>query len=102
MHGGDTAERNAADEVYRIIEQTKELQESATSLLSRTSEEEASLRQRALALRSNIKMLRSFIASSLKKSNLDPNNAQKVSLHSYCSCSRQIFLLVLQLLFTDG
>ncbi|KAJ9546196.1 hypothetical protein OSB04_025903 [Centaurea solstitialis] len=79
--GGDTAERNrnAADEVSRIIEQTKELQESAASLLLRTSEEEASLRQRALALRSNIKMLRSFIASSLKKkANLDLNNAQKM------------------------
>ncbi|KAI3756988.1 hypothetical protein L6452_04521 [Arctium lappa] len=75
---GDTPERNVADEVSRIIEQSKELQELATSLISRTSEEEASLRQRALALRSNIKMLRSFIDSSLKKANLDPNNAQKM------------------------
>lgn len=70
--------RNTADEVSRIVEQSKELQDSATSLISRTSEEEASLRQRALALRSNIKMLRSFIASSLKKGNLDPKNAAKV------------------------
>ncbi|KAL7583892.1 uncharacterized protein LOC111917671 [Lactuca sativa] len=70
--------RNTADEVSRIVEQSKELQDSATSLISRTSEEEASLRQRALALRSNIKMLRSFIASSLKKGNLDPKNAAKM------------------------
>ncbi|CAH1446597.1 unnamed protein product [Lactuca virosa] len=70
--------RNAADEVSRVVEQSKELQDSATSLISRTSEEEASLRQRALALRSNIKMLRSFIFSSLKKGNLDPKNAAKM------------------------
>ncbi|KAL4557248.1 hypothetical protein LXL04_035421 [Taraxacum kok-saghyz] len=76
--GADGPVRNAADEVSRIVEQTKELQDSATSFTSRTSEEEASLRQRALALRSNIKMLRLFIASSLKKGNLDPKNAAKM------------------------
>ncbi|KAI3719611.1 hypothetical protein L6452_20513 [Arctium lappa] len=75
---GDTSERNVADEVSRFIEQSKELQELATSLISRTSKEEASLRQRTVALRSNIKMLRSFIDSSVKNANLDPNNAPKM------------------------
>ncbi|KAI3762348.1 hypothetical protein L1987_52776 [Smallanthus sonchifolius] len=76
--GGDMPVRNAADEVSRIVEHAKELQETAASLISRTSEEEASLRRRVLELRSNIKMLRSFVDSSVKKGNLDPTNAGKM------------------------
>nr|XP_043618036.1 transmembrane protein 120 homolog [Erigeron canadensis] len=77
-NGCDMPDRNVADEVSRIVGQTKELQDSATSLVSRTSVEEAALRQRALGLRSNIKMLKSFIASSVKKGNLDHKNAEKL------------------------
>ncbi|KAD4178849.1 hypothetical protein R6Q59_022402 [Mikania micrantha] len=51
----NSSERNTAEEVYRIVEQSKELQESAANLISRNSQEEASLRQRALGLDSNIK-----------------------------------------------
>ncbi|XP_076904550.1 uncharacterized protein LOC143560028 [Bidens hawaiensis] len=82
VSGGDNnntpSERNAAEEVSRIMEQSKELQESAATLISKTSQEEASLRQRALALDSNIKTLNSFIASSVKKGNLDPKHAEKM------------------------
>lgn len=79
--GGDNSlsERNVAEEVSRLVEQSKELQESASTLISRNSQEESSLRQRALALDSNIKMLRTFIGSSVKKGNLDSKHAEKVS-----------------------
>ncbi|GKE24546.1 hypothetical protein Tco_1436058 [Tanacetum coccineum] len=76
--GDNSSERNTAEEVSRILDQSKELQESAATLISRNSQEEASLRQRALALNSNIKRLHSFIASSVKKGSLDPKDAEKV------------------------
>lgn len=79
----NSSERNTAEEVSRIVEQSKELQESASTLIFRNSQEEASLRQRALALDSNIKRVRSFIASSVKKGNLDPKDAEKVRLLLY-------------------
>lgn len=66
------------DEVCRITEQSKELQEAAASLISRSCNEEASLRQRALSLDTTIKHLRSSISSSLKKGNLDSKHALKV------------------------
>ena len=74
----NSSERNTAEEVSRILEQSKELQESAATLISRNSQEEASLRQRALALNSNIKRVHSFIANSVKKGSLDPKDAEKV------------------------
>ncbi|KAK1422715.1 hypothetical protein QVD17_18001 [Tagetes erecta] len=72
------SERNASEEVSRIVEQSKELQESATTLIIQSSQEETSLRQRALALDSNIKSLRLFIGSSVKKGILDPKDAEKL------------------------
>ncbi|KAD3068796.1 hypothetical protein E3N88_36676 [Mikania micrantha] len=75
----NSSERNTAEEVCRIVEQSKELQESAANLISRNSQEEASLRQRALGLDSDIKRLHLFIASSVKKGKLDPKDAEKVS-----------------------
>ncbi|KAI3699363.1 hypothetical protein L2E82_43622 [Cichorium intybus] len=82
VSGGDnnSFERNTAEEVSRIVEQSKELQESAATLISRNTQEESSLRQRALALDSTIKRLRSFIVSSVKKGNLDPKDAEKLDL----------------------
>ncbi|KAL7605699.1 hypothetical protein Lser_V15G16381 [Lactuca serriola] len=79
--GGDNSlsERNVAEEVSRLVEQSKELQESASTLISRNSQEESSLRQRALALDSSIKMLRTFIGSSVKKGNLDSKHAEKLA-----------------------
>ncbi|KAK1399373.1 transmembrane protein 120-like [Heracleum sosnowskyi] len=66
------------EEVSGITEQTKELQESAASLISRSCNEETSLRQRALSLDTAIKHLRSSISSSLKKGNLDSKHALKL------------------------
>ncbi|KAG8390488.1 hypothetical protein BUALT_Bualt01G0088600 [Buddleja alternifolia] len=44
-------------EVYRLVEQTKELQEIAASLISRTTREEDALRQRVASLDSHINSL---------------------------------------------
>ncbi|KAF5810916.1 hypothetical protein HanXRQr2_Chr04g0175271 [Helianthus annuus] len=84
VRGGDnnnnnnSSERNVSEEVSRIVEQSKELQESAASLIARNSQEEASLRQRALALDSDIKRVNLCIASSVKKGDLDPKDAEKL------------------------
>ncbi|KAL4585675.1 hypothetical protein LXL04_010299 [Taraxacum kok-saghyz] len=78
--GGDKtlSERNVAEEVSRLVEQSKELQESASTLISRNSQEESSLRQRAVTLDSDIKKLRTFIGSSVKKGNLDSKHEEKL------------------------
>lgn len=76
--GGENPQKNVTEEVSRISELAKELQESSASLISRSSSEEASLRQRALTLDSNIKNLRVSIASSVKRGNLVPKDAEKV------------------------
>ncbi|CAA0831286.1 TMPIT-like protein [Striga hermonthica] len=54
-------------EVSKLVEQAKELQEAAASLISRTSIEEDALRQRVASLDSRIKSLR----SSLNNGKLD-------------------------------
>ncbi|EYU45355.1 hypothetical protein ABFS82_06G011600 [Erythranthe guttata] len=51
-------------EVSRLVEEAKELQETASSLISRTSLEEDALRQRVASLDSRIKSLRSSLRSS--------------------------------------
>lgn len=66
------------EEVRRLVEQAKELQESAASLISRSSSEEQSLRQRALSLDSSIRRLRSSIHSLLANKLLDPKLADRV------------------------
>ncbi|KAL1823973.1 hypothetical protein DCAR_0311993 [Daucus carota subsp. sativus] len=66
------------EEVCRMTELSKELQDSAASLISRSCNEEASLRQRALSLHTSISNLRSSISSSLKKGNLHPQHALKL------------------------
>ncbi|EYU19720.1 hypothetical protein MIMGU_mgv1a009043mg [Erythranthe guttata] len=47
-----------AGEVFRLVEQAKELQDTASSLISRTSRDEDALRQRVATLDSRIKSLR--------------------------------------------
>ncbi|CAK9187745.1 unnamed protein product [Ilex paraguariensis] len=70
----ENSERAMAEEVSRAVELAKELQDSAASIISRNSNEEDSLRQRAQSLDSNIQRLR----SSIKKANFDPNQAEKL------------------------
>ncbi|GER32223.1 TMPIT-like protein [Striga asiatica] len=50
-------------EVSKLVEQAKELQEAAASLISRTSSEEDALRQRVASLDSRIKSLRSSVSN---------------------------------------
>ncbi|XP_076951996.1 uncharacterized protein LOC143625582 [Bidens hawaiensis] len=77
-NNNNVSERKVGEEVCMFVEQSKELQESASALIARNSQDDASLRQRALALDSNIKMLRSFIHSSVNKGTLDSKQAEKM------------------------
>ncbi|KAH9718785.1 TMPIT-like protein [Citrus sinensis] len=62
-------EKVEEEEVERVVEEAKELQEAAATLINRTSSEEQSLRQRALSLDSNIRRLRSLLHSSISSTN---------------------------------
>ncbi|XVF12802.1 hypothetical protein REPUB_Repub08aG0151300 [Reevesia pubescens] len=66
------------EEVGRVVEQARELQESGASLLSRISNEEQSLRQKANSLESSIRRLRSLIISLLSQKLLDLKLADKL------------------------
>ncbi|XP_055961451.1 uncharacterized protein LOC126678149 isoform X2 [Mercurialis annua] len=63
------------EEVGRVVEQAKQLQESAASLIASSSNEEQSLRQRALLLDSSIRRCRSLL---LHSTNLDTNLSHKL------------------------
>ncbi|CDP04959.1 unnamed protein product [Coffea canephora] len=71
-----SSDRALVEQVSRVVEQAKELQDLSASLISRTSREEDSLRQRANSLNSSIHSLR----SSIRKSNLllDSTLAEKL------------------------
>lgn len=66
------------EEVGSVVEQAKELQEAAALLISKSSKEEQSLRQRALALDATILKLRSSINSHIFDHRLDPKLAEKL------------------------
>ncbi|PKI76531.1 hypothetical protein CRG98_003082, partial [Punica granatum] len=70
--------RRIEEEVRRAVEQAKELQDSASSLVAKASGEEQSMRQRASALDSTIRRLRSSIDSQLAHKLLDPKLADKL------------------------
>ncbi|KAH7841723.1 hypothetical protein Vadar_033441 [Vaccinium darrowii] len=75
---GDKTERTVSEEVSRVVESAKLLQDSAYSLISTSSREEDALRQRALTLDSTIRRLRSSIASSIEIGKLDSKEAEKL------------------------
>ncbi|XAR52106.1 hypothetical protein NMG60_11020008 [Bertholletia excelsa] len=75
---GEKSENIVAEEVSRVVESAKELQDSATSLISRTSREEEALRQRALSLDSTIRTLRSSLPSLVENGSLDAKDAEKL------------------------
>ncbi|WCJ26678.1 TMPIT-like protein [Euphorbia peplus] len=62
------------EEVSRVVEQSREVHDTASSLLSRSSNEELSLRQRALSLDSSIRRC----LDSLSSHNLDPLLSDKL------------------------
>ncbi|XP_057955776.1 uncharacterized protein LOC131149387 isoform X2 [Malania oleifera] len=63
--------KNVEEEVSRVLEQAKELEDSASSFLSKTYHEEQALCQRALSLDSSINRHRSLINSLLGNELLD-------------------------------
>ncbi|GLT30519.1 hypothetical protein SLA2020_053150 [Shorea laevis] len=65
-------------EINTVLEQAKDLQESAASLISRTNNDEQSLRQKALTLESSIRRLRSLVDSLVSRKLLDPKLADKL------------------------
>ncbi|XP_059667360.1 uncharacterized protein LOC132312843 [Cornus florida] len=76
---GENSHGTTAEEVSRLVELAKELQDSASSLISRTSRDEEALRLRALALDSDIHRLR----SSLKKADFNSQEAEKLQEEVY-------------------
>ncbi|KAL2532637.1 TMPIT-like protein [Abeliophyllum distichum] len=56
--GDSRDDRVAGDEIARLVEQAKELQDAAAALISHTSREEDALRQRVASLDSHIQSLR--------------------------------------------
>lgn len=85
----DESAKKLEEEVGRVVEQARELQESGASLISRISNEEQSLRQKANSLESSIRRLRSLINSLLSQKLLDPKLADKAN--PYLACSLFIF-----------
>ncbi|GAB4834824.1 hypothetical protein Ancab_033092 [Ancistrocladus abbreviatus] len=74
----EQSEVRVEEEVGRVVEQAKELQEAASSFISKSSKEEQLLRQRALSLDASIVKLRSSIDSLLCDKRLDPKLAEKL------------------------
>ncbi|KAE8054998.1 hypothetical protein FH972_011873 [Carpinus fangiana] len=70
--------KNIEEQVGRVVEQAKELQDSAASFISKTSSDEQSLRHRALSLDSSIRRLRSLLHSLLSHNLLQPKLADKL------------------------
>ncbi|XP_077248284.1 uncharacterized protein LOC143887922 [Tasmannia lanceolata] len=75
--------RNFLEEANRFLELAKELQDSASSLISKTWGEEQALCQRAISLESNIKMLRSSIDSAVKKGEVSRIEAEQIDEELY-------------------
>ncbi|KAL8150329.1 hypothetical protein V2J09_020137 [Rumex salicifolius] len=70
--------RKVEEEVANVIEQAKELQDLAASLISKASKDDQSLRQRAIGLDSAIPKFRSSIDSLVFDKVLDPKLAEKL------------------------
>ncbi|KAL7230193.1 hypothetical protein ACSBR2_008663 [Camellia fascicularis] len=79
----DKSEKTVVEEVSKVVESAKELQDSAASLISRTTHEEDALRQRSLSLDSTIRRLRSSVASLLHHGQLDSKEADKLEEELY-------------------
>lgn len=68
------------EEMEKVVDQIKELQEAASSLISMSSREEKNLQHRALSLDASIAKLRSSISSLTSDGRMDPKLAEKVLL----------------------
>lgn len=74
---GDSSQ-NLREEAARVLELAKELQDSASGFVSKTCNEEQSLRQRALVLETNLKKLRSSIDAAVARGTVDRSVSEKV------------------------
>ncbi|XP_021851425.1 uncharacterized protein [Spinacia oleracea] len=66
------------EEMEKVVDQIKELQEAASSLISMSSREEKNLQHRALSLDASIAKLRSSISSLTSDGRMDPKLAEKL------------------------
>lgn len=71
-------EMRIEEEMERVVDQTKELQEAARSLISKSSREEKDLQQRARSLYTSMDELRSSIISLTFDGHMDHRLAEKV------------------------
>ncbi|CAN1177854.1 Transmembrane protein 120 homolog [Linum perenne] len=79
--GNSTEDESASkveEEVGRVVEEAKSLQESAASHISKSSSEEQSLRHRANSLDSSIRRCRSLLHSLLSRRLIDNKLADKL------------------------
>ncbi|KAL2923488.1 hypothetical protein RDABS01_014979 [Bienertia sinuspersici] len=74
----EQSETGIEEEVGKVLEQAKELQEAASSSISRSSREEKDLRQRAQSLDASIAKLRSSITSLTFDNDMDSRLAEKL------------------------
>ncbi|RWR80885.1 transmembrane protein 120 [Cinnamomum micranthum f. kanehirae] len=79
---GDSSQ-NLREEAARVVELAKELQDSASEFVSKTCNEEQSLRQRALVLESNLKKLRSSIDDAVARGAIDRSETEKLHEELY-------------------
>ena len=66
------------EEVQKVVEQAKEVQEVASSLISKSLKEEKDLQQRALSLDASITKLGRSISSLTRDGQIDSRLAEKV------------------------
>ncbi|CAL1386646.1 unnamed protein product [Linum trigynum] len=82
MDGGNSAAEESAsqveEEVGRVVEEARQLQESAASHIARSFSEEQSLRQRANSIDSSVRRCRSLLHSCLSRRLIDAKLADKL------------------------
>ena len=74
--GESESAKKIEEEVGRVVEQAKELQDSAASFISKASADDQSLRNRVVSLDSSIRRLHSLLSHN-NHNLLDPKLADK-------------------------
>lgn len=79
MENVEESTNEMEEEVGKVMEQARELQEAGAGLISMISNDEQSLRLKANSLESSIRHLRSSITTVLSQKLLDRKLAEKVN-----------------------
>ncbi|KAL9258735.1 Transmembrane protein 120B-like protein [Drosera capensis] len=66
------------EEVSRVVEEAKELQDAAASLVSKSAKEENALRQQAVSIEASIRRLMGSVESLVREKRIDSKTADKV------------------------